>query len=197
MAPGDPVRRRATLADYVAAEEEGLRVELIDGVIVQKELGGKAHAGGQSGVHGALYGPFRGRSGGDRPGGWTFLTEASIWAPNGDIVQPDIAGWRRERAPTTDEFPIAAAPDWACEVAYTSHARDLQYKPPVYRLMGVGHYWILDMKAMVLSVYRLTADGYVLVTAVGPRGRVRLEPFDAVELAAWELFGLEDEPETP
>lgn len=197
MPPGDPAFARATLQDLIAAEAEGRRVELLDGVLLEKEAAGSRHGGAHAGVHGALAGPFRGRGDGAHPGGWAFKIEPSVLAPTGDVVLPDVGGWRRDRAPSDDAFPVTVAPDWACEVVYSSHFRDIVQKHRIYHRMGVGHYWIVDLKVLTLTVYRWTQDGYTLVTVVTPHERARLEPFDAVELNAWELFGLEDRPEGP
>ena len=58
--------------------------------------------------------PFqRGRGG---PGGWLIVDEPELHL-GGDILVPDLAGWRRERLP---KYPNAAfitlAPDWICEL---------------------------------------------------------------------------------
>lgn len=184
----------ATLQDLIDAESQGRRVELIDGELVEKEAAGNEHSAAHDGVVGTLRPHFRGRGGGERPGGWAFRIEASVLAPTGDVVVPDIAGWHRDRAPATSDFPIRVAPDWACEVVYSTHLRDTGKKPPIFHAMKVGHYWVVDLRTMLITVYRWTPPGYVHVTAVGPEALVRLEPFDAVELPAWELFGFEDPP---
>jgi hypothetical protein len=80
---------------------------------------------------GELYGPFvRGR--GD-PGGWIILDRPELHL-HGDILVPDLAGWRRERMP---ELPDAAAfelsPDWVCQILSPSTAAiDRAEKMPVY-----------------------------------------------------------------
>ena len=71
-----------------------------------------AHAA--SSLSGELYAPFhRGRGG---PGGWIILNEPELHL-HGDVLVPDIAGWRRERMstlPSGSAFELA--PDWICEV---------------------------------------------------------------------------------
>lgn len=194
MPAADPAFRRATLGDYLDAMQDGRRCEIVDGVLWDKEAGGARHAGVQAEIVGLLHGPFRRPGGPGRPGGWVFMTEPSLAAPLGDVLQPDIAGWHRDRAPADDTFPIPVAPDWVCEVIYSTHDRDVRRKPDIYRAMGVGHLWLLDLKAEVLTVYRLGAEGYLRAGAFGPRETARVEPFDAVELDTWELFGLDEPP---
>jgi Uma2 family endonuclease len=192
MPAGDAALRRATLADLIAAEAEGRRVELLDGVLMDKEAAGDEHGAAHQGVSLTIGRWFTGRGGGDVPGGWVFRIEPSLLAPNGDAPEPDIAGWRRDRFPLTKEYPIRVAPDWVCEIVYSSHARDIGYKTRVYHSMHIGHYWVVDMRAFTLTVYRWTPEGYVFSAAVDPSVRARLEPFDAVELPSWELFGFEE-----
>ncbi len=43
----------------------------------------------------------------------------------GDIVRPDVAGWRRERSPERPSgMPVKLRPDWICEVLSPSNASD-------------------------------------------------------------------------
>lgn len=180
--------------DLLSAEARGERVELLAGSLVTKEAAGAQHGSAHANVLLGV-GPFQGRGGSGRPGGWVFRAEPAVAAPNGDVVAPDLAGWRRERNPTDDAFPITVAPDWVCEIVYSSHARDLGYKPGVYHQMRVGHYWVVDLKAGVLSVYRWTEPGHALVATAVPSMVARIEPFEALELNIWELFGLDDRPD--
>jgi len=96
-----------------------------------------SHAMVSSGLGGELVGPFqRGRGGG--PGGWILLDEPELHL-GGDILVPDLAGWRRTRMP---ELPDVAffelAPDWICEVLSPSTAKlDRGKKLSAYGREGV------------------------------------------------------------
>ena len=59
----------------------------------------------------------------------------------------------------------------------------------VYAREGVANAWIVDPVIRTVEVYRLTADGWLSVGAHGNGERVRIEPFDAIEidLARWWL----------
>ena len=97
---------------------------------------------------------------------------------------PDLAGWRRERMPV---FPnveaFELAPDWVCEVVSPSTVRlDRVRKMAVYAREKVTNLWLLDPLAHTLEVYRLEADGWFVVSTHAGAERVRVEPFDAVEL---------------
>ena len=63
---------------------------------------------------GELVGPFG--KGPGSPGSWWIVFEPELHL-GGDILVPNLAGWRRETMP---EFPNTAfctvTPDWVCEV---------------------------------------------------------------------------------
>lgn len=190
----DPVVRRLTLDDLAAAEAAGRRAELVNGALVDKEAAGVEHGLAHGGVHGVLRGPFWGRGGPSRPGGWIFVVEPTILLPGGDTAAPDLAGWRIECPPTPGSWPVTPTPAWTCEIAYSSLRHDLVWKLERYRAAGVGHYWLLDVRDLVLTVYRLTPEGFLVALTAGPGDTVRAEPFDAVEVHVWELFGMLDPP---
>src|SRR5678815_2769559 len=105
--------RRATYEDLLAAPEH-LVAEIINGELVTSPRPASLHALAASSIGGELYSPFhRGRGG---PGGWVILDEPELHL-HGDVLVPDIAGWRRERMstlPSGSAFELA--PDWICEV---------------------------------------------------------------------------------
>lgn len=97
---------------------------------------------------------------------------------------PDLAGWRRERMPEppkTASFQLA--PDWICEVLSPRTARfDRTEKLAVYARERVGHVWLLDPLERTLEVFRWSEAGFVLLAVHGAQPRVRVPPFDAMEL---------------
>jgi Uma2 family endonuclease len=107
-----------------------------------------------------------------------------------DIVVPDLAGWRVQRAPAGDRAFIDVPPDWVCEIASPSTARhDRTSKMRIYARAQVHHLWIVDPLARTLEVFRLEHEHWSLITAHANDEKVRAEPFDAVEmsLAEWWL----------
>ena len=181
---GDPAKRRATYDDLLAVDAR-LVAEIIDGDLVTQPRPSSLHARASSRLGAELGGPFdRGRGG---PGGWILLDEPELHL-HGDVLVPDLAGWRRTRMP---ELPDAAAfelaPDWVCEVLSPSTAAiDRANKLPIYAREGVRHAWLVDPTARTLEGFRL--DGaWVLVGTWRDEAKVRLEPFDELEL---ELGGL-------
>ena len=70
---------------------------------------------------------------------------------------------------------------------------DLVRKMRGYHEAGVPHYWVVDPDAETLTVYRWTAEGFLLVLAAAAEDRVHAEPFDAVGLLVGALFDDDDD----
>lgn len=184
--------RPATLEDLLAIPEEDRFHEVLDGELIRKEAAGAPHGQG----HGELIARlslYRGRPNGPaRPGGWWILPECTVRLSKHQIVQPDIAGWRRERLPTLpDTFPVELRPDWVCEVCAdrNSRRRDGLQKRRIYADYGVPHYWLLDLVDERLVVLQLVDGVYQEILEAGRSERISAPPFDALELPIGALFG--------
>ncbi|KYF87523.1 hypothetical protein BE18_20935 [Sorangium cellulosum] len=181
-------QRRATYADLEAVPPNKV-AELVRGTLHVFPRPAPRHARASSRLGGKLSGPFDLGEGG--PGGWHILDEPELHFsdPNApgeiDALVPDLAGWRVERMP---ELPQTAyfelAPDWICEVLSPSTEEvDRDEKMPIYAREGVRHAWLVDPIARTLEVYVLGEDrrwGPAMVHR--DAARVRVEPFDAIEL---------------
>jgi Uma2 family endonuclease len=185
-----PAQRFAVAADLLTIPENERFHEIIGGEIVQKAMPSALHASAQALVVTEL-GGYNRRSGSRGPGGWWILTEADVELEPHEVYRPDVSGWRRTRLPTLPpEAPIVLRPDWVCEVLSRSNARnDRVKKMRVYHHCGVPHYWIVDPDEQTLSVFRWTADGYLLALTAERGEVVRAEPFGEVELSIDEIFG--------
>lgn len=176
------VRRRATYYDLREVPEP-LVAELIDGEVIATPRPALPHALTAS-VIGMRLGPFHGLPGGSGgPGGWWILDEPELHL-GGDVLVPDLAGWRRERMPVV---PNAAAceqsPDWACEVVSpTTGPVDRGRKMPIYAREQVRYLWLVDPSTRTLEVYRLEGARWVVVSTHAGGAAVRAEPFEAIEL---------------
>ncbi|WP_437623338.1 Uma2 family endonuclease [Sorangium sp. So ce1151] len=186
-------RRRATYADLEAVPPHRL-AELIGGELHVTSRGAPRHAHARS-VLSLLLAPF-GHS--DVPGGWWGLDGPELHFPDpgspgdADVLVPDLAGWRRERMPELpDTDHVELAPDWVCEVL-TEPTEELKraLKMPVYAREGVQHAWLVDLRRRTLEVYSLVARGaWALLGMHREPGRLRIEPFEAVEFDLGELWG--------
>jgi Uma2 family endonuclease len=181
--------------DLLALDERQRFHEILDGELVRKATPSYEHGDAQSGIAGALKDPFQRPPGRGGPGGWWIATEVEIELALDQAVRPDIAGWRRDRvAARPSGSPIRARPDWVCEILSPSNAdEDTVRKLRIYQGAAISHYWIVDPIAGTLTVYRWSAEGYV-VALVARRGEsVRAEPFDDIELTIATMLG--DDPE--
>ena len=161
---------------------EHLVAEIVDGELSLMPRPAKPHAAAASALGEELGPPFkRGRGG---PGGWILLDEPELHL-GPDVLVPDLGGWRRERMPVmTNELPyFDLAPDWVCEVLSSSTAiLDRARKLPIYGREGVGHVWLVDPIQRSLEVFRRHVGDWLLVGVHHGEAKVRVEPFDAIEL---------------
>jgi Uma2 family endonuclease len=121
----------------------------------------------------------------DGPGGWWIVGEPGIELPDAPEIAPDIAGWRRERMPKPPppSEPIRLAPDWVCEVLSPSNRRwDVLKKFPFYARVSVPWLWVVDPSARTLEIRALRDGQWTQVSAHGDEDRVRLPPFEGVEI---------------
>ena len=183
---GDPAARRATYEDLLAVPAH-LVAEIIHGALVTQPRPAARHAYASSVLGGELSGPFHRGKGG--PGGWILLDEPELHL-HGDVLVPDLAGWRRSRMP---ELPDAAAfeltPDWVCEVLSPSTAAtDRAEKMPIYAREQVPSVWLIDPLARTLEALRLDGARWTLLGTWRDDARVRVEPFEAFELELGSLW---------
>lgn len=187
-----PLPHLATFRDLLVLSEDERFHEILDGELVRKASPSWEHGFSQRRLAGRLD-RFDGRPNGpSRPGGWWFAVEVEIELAPHQVVRPDIAGWRRERMVERPRgYPIKLRPDWVCEVMTDGDARrrDGLRKRRLYADMGIPHYWLVDTERERLIVLRLEAQGFVEVLDAGRSDRVRVEPFDALELPVAALFG--------
>ncbi|WP_438039208.1 Uma2 family endonuclease [Sorangium sp. So ce128] len=181
-------QRRATYAELEAVPANKV-AELIGGVLHVLPRPAPRHANASSVLGIKIGGPFGLGDGG--PGGWWILDEPELRFPDPtapgeiDALVPDLAGWRRERMPELPETAyFALAPDWICEVLSPSTASvDRDEKMPIYAREGVRYAWLVDPIARTLEVFSLVSGrGFGPAAVHRDAARVRVEPFEAVEL---------------
>lgn len=132
---------------------------------------------------GRALGPFDRDPSAEGPGGWVLLFEPELHL-GGEVLVPDLAGWRRERLPELpDAAALTLAPDWVCEVLSPStEALDRVQKMGAYAREGVKHLWLVDPRPQVLEVYRLEDGRWSRLAAHLGNVTVHAEPFASLAL---------------
>lgn len=173
-------KKPATYEDLVALPEN-LVGEIVDGDLYTSPRPASPHAVAASALGEELGPPFkRGRGG---PGGWFLLFEPELHVV-GQVMVPDLAGWRRERMPVMPDVAFfELAPDWVAEVISPSTATlDRDRKMPHYLRAGVRQIWIVDPIAKMLEIFRSEGERWLLLATHSGDEKARAEPFDAIEL---------------
>jgi Uma2 family endonuclease len=182
--------QRLMTVDDLLVRTHDERVELIDGDIVQRPMGRFEHGQAQTALIGQSF-PLVMRK---RPGGWWIVPEISVRYGEHHCPSHDLAGWRKERLPERPAGIMTVLPDWVCEILSPGHER----KDTITHFLnlqraGVPHYWIIDPEGRALIAYALDDGRYrTIFTASGleeTAGRVRVPPFEEIEIDLGLLFG--------
>jgi Uma2 family endonuclease len=184
---GVPAGKPATYEDLLALPQN-LVGEIIRGSLHSHRRPAPKHAQAYSVLGGELVGAYhRGRGG---PGGWWILDEPEVHL-SGNVLVPDLAGWRRSRMPTLpDTACFELAPDWACEILSPSTARiDRVEKLPIYAAEGVQHCWLVDPDLRTLEVFQNESGRWLLLTVLENDAPVSQPPFDATSFPLSDLWG--------
>jgi len=186
MTVGQPAIRPASYQDLLRVPEH-LVAEILDGTLYTQPRRAPKHALASSVLGGKFTDPFH--TGSNGPGGWWILDEPELHL-NGDVMVPDLAGWRRDRMPELPETAwFELVPDWICEVLSPSTARnDRVLKMPKYANYGVKHFWLIDPELRTLEVYQLTDSRWTLMITLKDDDAVKIAPFDAIEFSLADLW---------
>jgi len=190
-------KRPATYEDLKLVPDH-MVAEILDGELIATPRPASPHARAASILLTDLVGPFdRDKGGPGGPGGWWLLAEPELHL-HGDVVVPDVAGWRRERMPVMRSVPaFELPPDWICEVLSPRTVRhDRRQKMRIYARERVTYLWFVEPVERTLEVYRLEGTRWTTAGAFGDDEKVRAEPFGEIELdlTRWWLAGPPIEP---
>lgn len=189
------VSQLATCDDLLRVPEHRV-AEILDGELVVSPRPGSLEALAAAGLVGELSGCFARRG---NPGGWWILREPELHL-GPDVIVPDLAGWCCERLPRVpDEAFFTLAPDWVCEiVSPSSERRDRVQKMALYGRERIAHRWLLKPAVGLLEIYEWEpGPRWSRIAAHGGDERVRVVPFEAIELELGALWPDEEETATP
>jgi Uma2 family endonuclease len=163
--------------------------ELIAGELRVMRRPAILHAMAAAQLGARLIGPFDLGEGG--PGGWFILGKPELYL-GGDVLIPDLAGWRRERMSVLPRLGerFQQAPDWTCVVLPRATADlDRRIRLEAYAREGVSHVWLVNPEARTLEALRLEGRCYATLGAYGGTACVRAEPFEVLGLELVALWG--------
>lgn len=186
MSDAKPIKRNANYYDVQALPTPSVG-ELVDGDLYSSPRPAALHSYAASQLTAALISRLGDRS---RPGGWLVLAEPELHLGS-DVVVPDLAAWRTDRAPRLDRDPafLTVAPDWVCEALSPSTADlDRTKKMRVYARAGVGHAWLVDARARTLEVHRLEGSRFRLIETLEGSASVGIEPFEGISFELERLW---------
>ncbi len=182
----EKIKENATYDDLIAAPDDKI-AELVEGSLYLSPQPAIRHVNATSVLGSDLNAAFHlGRGG---PGDWWIFDKPEMHL-GGNVLVPDIAGWRRERMPELPEgVGISVAPDWLCEALSPSTERfDRLLKMPRYAAAGVKHLWILDPIEHTLDVYGLAGTEWALLEQYAGEAIVSAPPFEAVAIELGALW---------
>lgn len=159
--------------------------EILAGDLYTQPRPSARHAQIKTGLASGLYGPTRASG---ALGGWLILVEPELHL-GAHVLVPDLAGWRRERLPTTPDGAIDVVPDWICEILSPgTAAKDRKLKLPIYAALGVGHAWLVEPQAKTVEVFRSNGLHWILLAAFADQDVMHAEPFDTIPLMLTSLW---------
>lgn len=165
---------RVSLADFAVLREaeDGLRYELLDGVVLVTPAPSIRHQVALARLYVAVQTEAA-------PEYRVLFAPVDVVLPGGHaVLQPDLVLARR--ADFTDAH-LPAVPLLVVEVlSPTTWHRDLGSKLQAYAAAGVPHYWLVDPAAPAVTVLALTGSEYTEIAHV--RGSRTLTVTDPVAL---------------
>jgi Uma2 family endonuclease len=192
--PSEPAPRRLTLEEWgdLPEDDEG---ELVDGMLVEEEMGGLAHESVVAWLIETLRAWLAGRR------GRVAASELKIAVSGSRGRKPDVAVWFPGHEPLPRRGIVRRPPDLVVEVLSShprDHRRDRVEKAAEYAAFGVRWYWLVDPDACTFEVLERGADGRYVQALAAVGGRLDTVPgCDGLVLdldALWaELEGLVDE----
>lgn len=155
---------KLTVDDFYRMGEVGIfraddRIELIEGELIDMAPIGSFHAG----LNHRL-GRLMERLLGDKATTWV---QSPIKLSLNSAPQPDFALLRYRSDDYATSLPSASDVLLLAEVADSTIRSDREVKAPLYARHGVPEYWIIDLPARAIEVYREPSGGqYQAVSAV-------------------------------
>jgi Uma2 family endonuclease len=178
--------RKLTYEDLLAMPDDGLRHEIIDGVLYVSPSPNRPHQFTVGKLYQAIANYLD-----TNPVGEAYLSPFDVVFTRHDVVQPDLIFVTAARLSVLTERNVSGSPDLAVEVLSPGTRRvDLKLKRELFEREGVIEYWIIDPIEGTIDVMR--REGLPLVECARldqTRGDVLTSPLmPGLEIQLRKLF---------
>lgn len=141
--------RKLTYDDLLAMPDDGLRHEIIDGVLYVSPSPSPPHQFTLGKLHQAIANYLD-----DHPLGEVYMAPLDVVFTRHDVVEPDLLFVTTDRLALLTDRNVSGAPDLAVEILSPSSRRmDLKLKRDLFERQGVGEYWVIDPIAGTIDVH--------------------------------------------
>ena len=154
--PG-PRQGHWTYEAYAALPDDGLRYEIMQGVLVMTPAPEPGHQGISMALSAYLYGRIDGKK-----RGRTFASPIDVELSRHNVFQPDVLIILNEHLDRVQKKRIVGAPDLVVEIiSPSSVVADCIVKRDVYERAGVPEYGLVDPNQETVEVFALENDAYI------------------------------------
>jgi Uma2 family endonuclease len=143
--------------------EDGSRVELVEGELIQMTPAGARHGSCCGLVARALIDYCK-----KRGAGHVATNDTGVFTERDPdtVLAPDVVYWRAERLPELPEGFVEVLPDLAVEVVSPGDSQSYVHRKVLHYLdHGVALVWVVDPKTRTVTVYRSRQDVRILSEA--------------------------------
>jgi len=178
-------RSGLTYEDYCTLPDDGLRYEIVDGMLFAEPSPRRAHQKAVGNLFAILHAWVRAHDLGE-----VYVAPFDVILDPRTTVVPDLVFVVvvRDRLAIVAERGVEAAPDLLVEVLSLGTARrDRVRKLNAYARHGVRHYWLVDPEAKTLEAFELVEGAYRLAAAVGDDDELRPGVFPGLAISLPDL----------
>src|SRR5437667_11623922 len=177
-------RSRRTSGDYCPLPDDGLRYEIVDGMLFAEPSPRRAHQKAVGNLFAILHAWVRAHDLGE-----VYVAPFDVILDPRTTVVPDLVFVVRDRLAIVAERGVEAAPDLLVEVLSLGTARrDRVRKLNAFARYGRRHCWLVDPEAKTLEAFELVEGAYRLAAAVGDDDELRPGVFPGLAISLPDLW---------
>ncbi len=175
-----------TIDEYHQLVEIGLlddrRVELLEGIIIEMPPEGMPHA-----VYCSESVEYLRILLGDRA---TVREGHPVTLPNDSEPEPDIAIVRTPNRQYLTHYPYPVDIFWSIEYAHSTLRKDINEKKRVYAAAGIQEYWVVNLQAPELIIFRDLESGTYKSETKLATGNISPLSFPDLQIDVSKLFSI-------